>query len=582
MKNRFERSGDIREVDLLAALVALWRQKSSVTLDFTRTGATGGFDISDGDIVATFSADPRFENAAILVRAGKLEPAALERLAAPEGSDRSMAAMQAGVLTRREWKWGEKIRAIEVLSDLLTWNDGRYLAEPDTRSISGEFRLPIPRLVLELFLRSRDRALVDHQLGSPDAPLERSEDFEKEFSTFGLTADAESVVRLIDGQATARQISAKAPADAFAVEKLLAALVTLGLLRPSGEEGSAPSETPGSASPLEPEPAPAAERDALDVEIEGTAAEPPQVSAAFASLPDFPEPAEERVPEPEAMPELESAAPYSSLEASDRFDAETIDAGPVAAELPVSGAAEWDTLAPGPPDPILERTVEPEAERSGTRQGPILLAVFAALAVAVAAVLVFKSWPGATKPVPPERTAVAAAPTAASEAPKPTEAPPPTIPAPRPTAARAKAVPAATVAPVKPTVAPAPIKSAATKPARPVPTAGRAAAPAGPERKPWLDRAESDRRRLAAERGAGTRYAVQLLLACEVPTLADAWRHDQPAGSLWLQTTDHRGRTCFRVLWGRFATADEARLAKDRVPGYFVTPSNRPAVVAVR
>ena len=44
MKNRFERSGDIREVDLLAALVALWREKASATLDFTRTGVTGGFE----------------------------------------------------------------------------------------------------------------------------------------------------------------------------------------------------------------------------------------------------------------------------------------------------------------------------------------------------------------------------------------------------------------------------------------------------------------------------------------------------------------------------------------------------------
>src|SRR5262249_31949457 len=156
---------------------------------------------------------------------GKLDAGALDRLTVPEGSDRSLAAMQAGLLTRREWKWGEKIRAIEVLSDLLTWNEGRYLVEPDTRSVSSELKLPIPRLLLELFLRSRDRALVEHQLGSADAPLTRSERFDAEFAAFGLTADAESVVRLIDGQTSAREIAAKAPADSFAVEKLLAALV---------------------------------------------------------------------------------------------------------------------------------------------------------------------------------------------------------------------------------------------------------------------------------------------------------------------------------------------------------------------
>lgn len=106
------------------------------------------------------------------------------------------------------------------------------------------------------------------------------------------------------------------------------------------------------------------------------------------------------------------------------------------------------------------------------------------------------------------------------------------------------------------------------------------AAPAGPERKPWLDRAEADRRRLTSE--PKTQYAVQVLLACEVPTLADAWKHDVPAGSLWLQAIEREGRTCFRVFWGRFGTAEEARRAKDRVPRHFVSPSNRPAVVGVR
>ncbi|HEV2064183.1 MAG TPA: hypothetical protein VGS00_06505, partial [Thermoanaerobaculia bacterium] len=387
MNKRFERSGEVRAVDLLAALVALWREKASVTLDFTRAGVTGGFNIADGDVVATFSADPRFENAAILVRAGKLEPAALERLASPEGSDRAMAAMHAGVLTRREWKWGEKIRAIEVLSDLLTWSEGRYLAEPDTRSVSGEFRLPIPRLVLELFLRSRDRALVDHQLGSPDARLARSEDFDQEFSTFGLTADAESVVRLIDGQATARQIAAKAPADVFAVEKLLAALVTLQLLRPEPEADRAASE-------------------------------PSPSSAAFPSLRDFPAPQAEAVaPEPEAE--------LSSFDAADTFETHTLDSGPIAADLPASSGSDWDTLAPGPPDPILERTEEPAADRPGWRQGPILLGVLAFLAVAATAVLWLRSRPSASStPVLPERTVAATAPTANIEAPRPREMPP--------------------------------------------------------------------------------------------------------------------------------------------------------------
>src|SRR5207253_2077967 len=98
-----------------------------------------------------------FESSAILVRAGKLDAAALERLSVPEGTDGALAALQAGILTRREWRWGEKIRAIEVLADLLGWNDGKYYYDSEARPQAGDFTLTIPRLVLELFLRSRDR-----------------------------------------------------------------------------------------------------------------------------------------------------------------------------------------------------------------------------------------------------------------------------------------------------------------------------------------------------------------------------------------------------------------------------------------
>ncbi len=528
MNRRFEGSGEIRGVDLLAALVALWRERASVTLDFTRGGITAGLDISEGDVVSAFSADPRFETAAILVRAGKLDAAAVERLAVPEGSDPAKAAMQAGVLTRREWKWGEKIRAIEVLSDLLTWNDGRYVAEPDSRSASGEFRLPIPRLVLELFLRSRDQALVEHQLGNPDAPLLRSEDFDAQFATFGLTADAESVVRLIDGHSTAREIASKAPAEAFAVEKLLAALVTLGLLEPA----EAPAEKTGSAAAA----AAAAAVEQL----------PPADADTKMAPEDFAESASSEI---DVLPEIETEA--SPLEIANAFETRALDAAAVRAELPSEAARSWDTLAPGTPDPILERVGDSVEEPPRRGQGPLLVGVFLVLAAAVAGVLFFRSRTGSggggAVPVQREQTAAALAPT---EAPRPTSAPAPT---PHPTA--------------NPT---------AVKAARPVPTLR----PTIAGRKPWLDRAEAGRKRLASE--PNTRYAIQLLLACEVPTLEDAFRHEQPAGSMWLLTTDHKGKTCFKVLWGRFGSVEEARKAKEIVPSHFVSSSNRPAVVGVR
>ena len=283
MKTEFDASGDIRSVDLLAALVTIWRRARSGSVRFTRSGSSAGFDFAEGELVAAFSSDARFETGAILVRAGKLDGAALEKLSVPPGADGALAALQAGILTRREWKWGEKIRAIEILAELLGWPDGKYLFDADARPSRGDFSLAIPRLLLELFLRSRDRHLVDHQLGPTHVPLRRSPNFDAEFTSFGLTADAESVVHLIDGQATATDICDRAPAEEFAVLKLLAALKTLGLL--VGEEEASPG--PAAEPPLpplaelpvaEPEPIPAEEgEDSLHEE---------EREDEFASMPD--------------------------------------------------------------------------------------------------------------------------------------------------------------------------------------------------------------------------------------------------------------------------------------------------------
>ncbi|MGE5277017.1 MAG: DUF4388 domain-containing protein [Acidobacteriota bacterium] len=579
MKSVFEAEGEIREVDPLAALVTCWREKTSGALRFSRGAAECGFDLEEGEVVGVVSSDPRFETAAILVRAGKLSADAMDRLAA-QGNDAALAALQTGLLTRREWKWGEKIRAIEVLSDLLAWNDGRYRFDPLTRPAGGDFRLPVPRLLLELFLRSRDRNLVDHQLGPPDQTLVQSERFDAEFPSFGLTADAESVVRLIDGRSTAGEIAERAPADEFAVRKLLAALVTLGLVHPVPPPPARPAEREPERAP-EPEVRPPTEESAAAETREGIEAPPepppfrePQFEAELpAAFPSGPE---------REMVELPSAA-ASPL---DRFEAPS----------PEPGFDEAATPPPSRPADLWEPTTEaplpePPAKR---RPGALLVGVIGILLAAVAAVLFLRARGGApaqagsaaarptTMPAvtfPPPATAArvetagarpAAVGTAAPAALAPTSAPPRAAePAP---AARRAEKPAA-----RPGASPAGKAAPAVKPS-PAP-AGASAEPAADSREAWARRAERDRRRLDSQRG--TRYAIQLELVCEVASLQEAWRHDR-GKAMWLLPVIHDGRDCFRVFWGRYPSIEAARKAKAGIPSYFTTSRNRPAVVAVR
>lgn len=586
MKSVFEAEGEIREVDPLAALVTCWRERTSGALRFARGAAECGFDLEEGEVVGVVSSDPRFETAAILVRAGKLAAEAVERLA-PQGGDPALAALQTGLLTRREWKWGEKIRAIEVLSDLLAWNDGRYRFDTQARPAGGDFRLPVPRLLLELFLRSRDRNLVNHQLGSPEQALVRAERFDEEFPSFGLTADAESVVRLIDGRSTAAEITQRAPAEEFAVRKLLAALVTLGLVHPVPAR---PGRPPEGAPQREPEPEPTfppAER-AAEREPE-----------EFAASPELPPPRRESLP-----PDL-PVAPPSGAE-REMVELPSASASPLDRFEPSPTSSGWEPgPAPAPPRPeelwgaapgILAAPEREETPTPTARRGGVVLAwALGVLLAAVAGIILLRSRGPAPTPAAP----------GANPTPVPAVTFPPPVTAAGVQAAVARPAAVATAAPAAPTAiataqraaettsiparapksaaraTPAPVAGVSAPPAaRASPTpAGSSAEPASGSRETWARRAERDRRRLDSDRRS--RYAIQLELVCEVPSLQEAWRHDR-GQSMWLLSVAHGGRDCFRVFWGRYPTIEAARKAKAAIPSYFVTARNRPAVVAVR
>ena len=616
MRTAFEYEGEIRGVDLLACLVTLWRESASGSLQFSRSGASAGFEIVAGEIAATSTSDPRFETAAILVRAGKLDTRTLERLAAPEGADRALLALQAGVLTRREYRWGEKIRAVEILSDLSTWLDGEYFffRASEAAKESTEPRLPIPRLILELFLRSRDRSLVLKYLGGADVPLARAPNFDAEFATFGLTADAESVVRLIDGTSSAEEIASEAPAEAFAIEKLLAALVTLGLVHPAFAAA-----------------APASERSSA-VPVEEAAGEPEPVPVESAESPEDETP-EEEVSEEEAEEEIAAELPAGATSeeegaALDSWDAgaptpapepeeerregpselgESIEDEAITEEEPVDAPLAGRSVAPdlefaplgdepargeerlaadvegGPPLDHHADTAElGPADRPPSRSGSPFLWVLVLLALVVGAIVWLRG--RGTSPAPtgvaalaPTKTEIPAAAGPASSAPTPEAAavvPPPTAP-PAPTSAPPTAAPAAKARPTpRPTLA-----RGRPAVAAPPAAASTAADTKDASRQHWIDRASRDQQRLASDRK--TRYAIQLELACETSSLVDAFQHDR-GGTMWVLATTYQDKTCFRVLWGRYPSAEAAHRALSSAPKFFSTAKNHPAVTGVR
>jgi hypothetical protein len=393
------------------------------------------------------------------------------------------------------------------------------------------------------------------------------------------------VVRLIDGRSTAAEISAEAPAEPFAVEKLLAALVTLGLIHPefaaAEDRAVLPAPTPEAeeVSPWEPgqprlpeEPEEQGSAEAEPDEEEGeppTSETPEEPPVNIGEIPvaesdqetepvreDFPKDVEYVSIEMPAEAERED---FRSDGAGTDFDAEGAMAGDLA------GGDLRDREAGSPLDRALDLTTGIGAEqRPRHRSTSPLLWLLALLAAGVGTTLVLR---GRSAP-PPSEPAVALSTLS------------PTPFASEPTAsfpAAALATPAAAIATPAPSTPPA---TKAAAPATGVPTAApsrptAAATPPAPapreagaggdskSRQYWVDRAARDRKRAGADRKA--RFTIQLELACEVESLVDAWKHDRPAGTMWVLATPFGGRTCFRVLWGRYATREAGARGGSRV-----------------
>ncbi len=535
MRTAFEREGDVRSVDLLGAFATLWRGHASGVVDFSGPRRTVRFDVSDGEIVSVSSADDSFDTAEILRRGEKLSAEALADGRIPAGSDRARYLRDIGLLSDRDWRWGEKLRIVEILSDLVGWLDGTYRYEPTATPQPSDFRIGIHRVVLELYLRSSDRAFIHHSLGAPDAALERAADFDEKFASLGLTPDALTVAAAIDGKATAADISRRTPPDPFSVEKLLAALATLGLVRP---EYALEDLTP--AGPVQPylePPPPQPEPDSADAAPESERTPPVELEI----LPAPPEPS----PPQDELELLEIPSPSAPAEAA-------------------AGIELWESAPREPLDQPLEVVPPPDfGAARHSRLSPMWLPLL--LAAAVGGLLLLRT----REPSPASQEVLPATPAA----PKPatTEAPSPTAAAALPVIPSGVSM-TPTIAPTRtPPIEPSPQPTAVVShPTPPVSAVPRT-------RGAWLALAERDRRRLASD--SRIRFSIQLELVCELPSLEEAWVYDRQDAT-WLLTASHQGRTCFRVFWGRYRTLEEARDGKRSVPAFYFTPTNRPVVVS--
>lgn len=583
MKPFFESAGDLAALDVLSALCAVGRGGASGEARFTGPGGDAVRYAFDQGVLVLVETPPADAPAEMLIRAGKIQRATYEALTVGDFEDRFAVAVASGVISRREAGWGIKIAAIETLARIAASPEGTYtFAEGPAEPMQPPFRLPVDHWILELFLRSGDRPFVLRRIGATDIPIARVEGFAEGFAALGLTADADAVVEGIDGERTIEKIVRRSRADEFATLKLLAALMTLGLIHPILEAPLSSAPPASSAEgPVPPEPAPADDPEA-DAGLSPFPAEDEPFGDAGESAAEAParSPEGERRGGPEestlALPipgDLEDDGGFEerdlAVDPMASFSGVPDDAGPAEPPFPPSSPAAIRDASPvvelplfaltAPEEPASEPILERPGEESPAIAGPPgarrrwMIVGLVAAALVAAFLLVRRPRPPASTPPP------AAA---------------PTVPAPPPARPPARAAPKESPRASSPSdivVSPAP----APRTAPPRSSKGEPASTGAEGR--WASLAESGRREM--EHPGRHRYAIQLELACEDATLQKAFASDPGRRRLWIAPYAFRGRPCYRVLWGKFDDLASARAAKSAVPGIFAREGNRPTVV---
>jgi len=506
--------GIIGEIDLIARLVELGREQFTGAIRFENDGIIKIVYFKSGDVLSASTNDRTDSIDEILLRAGKVTREHIKQALAKRKETETLgdALLGLGFITKKELTWARRVQVIGILRSVAAWPNGSYTIVADYLPKRDEGTVfPLPQILLELIVTDNDRSRFERALDGGYAVFAKAADFDAHFGTLGLNQDAEDIAAEIDGARSATEIAAASGKDEFNTWKLLYAFEMLGLLtrteatRPEDELPFDDIATAGVA-------------DAANVWDEPST-DTWDVPTAQYAIEDEPVPATVEVP-------LISSALATETHSMPVWEAEP-EPEPV---IP----------PPPPPPPPMKEAVEKAAKPN--RGIGILLGAVVVIGLAFGGWAGWQWWQGrqAPSPVGSRRTG-----RQVGGALKPTVRPRSagTLPAGPP--ATPPAVPVTTTT----TPPPPPVAMTITAPP-PAPTDDL--------------RAKYDAMARQHQTSATGAYTVQFELVCQTSSLTRALAgNDQ---HVWFVPTTYQGKACYRVLWGQYATRDEAAKGIAEIP----------------
>ena len=521
--------GHIRDIDVVARMVELYREKFTGAFRFEQDGVIKILYFKGGDVLSASTNDRVDSVDEILLRAGKVSREHVKQALAKRKESETLgdALLNLGFITRKELTWARRVQVIGILRSISTWQEGQYTGVADYLPKREEGTLfPLPQVLLELIVTDADRPRFEQAMDGGAAVFAKTTEFEEAYSRLGLNEDADAIVAEIDGEKSAADVAAASGADAFNVYKLIEALRALGLVTRIERTHGGP------------------ELSFDDFESAGVS----DASDAWTIEPtvETPVPADVPLVVPAPDPEPEWG-----------FDEAQIETARRAAEPPPPAAPIPPPTAPAP-----------KAKAKGGRWGAILLV----LLLAASALGGWYGWDWWQK----RQASRSVVPTVGRTASRRPVLRPRPQPTPAVTTGTTGTVPLPTATgtvasqPAKTPTRPAPATQVAPTTRLERSSSGAAtitnAAPGATTPVPTNDPLRAKYDALAHQAAAdpvGT-YTVQFELVCETASITKAMNAGRSA-VWWLPVTYH-GRPCYRVFWGRFATREEAVKAAAEIP----------------
>ncbi|HSP35949.1 MAG TPA: hypothetical protein VLU46_16675, partial [Thermoanaerobaculia bacterium] len=506
-----------------------------------------------------------------LMRAGKVSREHVKQALAKRKENETLGdtLLNLGFITRKELTWARRVQVVGVIRSIGDWNGGSYAIVADYLPKRDEGTIfSLPQIIVELVVTDQARPKFEKLLESGSTVFRKAPGFDEQFVKLGFNEEADAVVREVDGERTTAEVAATSRHDAFNAYKLLHALSLLGLL-----ERAKPALAAAAPLPVVQQPPDLGASGFEDIGV-ADAAEgwnaapmpkfdlddaPGQQTTPLGTSPPLSFDSE---PEPESAPAAVAAAPASmpawnsapepSAESAEEpqwgFDEAQIETARKAS-VPVAAISK-PAAAPATAAPKRDYSASLSTAR---RPAPAKKALpkkkkrsYFGLTVALMVVFIFAG--GAYYAF---------------------------------TLYTAKIAKAADIAVKRPTKAPVTTTHAAppeSKPALSVAPPPPAATPVTPKpqpRPPSPDRYAAMAREFAAAPNA--KFTVQFEIVCEPSNITRALTTG--GTNVWFIPISLKGRSCYRVFWGRYATRDAAERAAGDVPASL--REAKPAVVQV-